>query len=444
MFQFDSAATPVVVALVSSGYRCAEPSYPGIYMRVAAFVGWMRDVGAQFDVAKNVQNVMYQQTTTSLVSPSPSMMPKVTTSATASVTATVSSSPQGGTEGDQPPSVVPTTSVVAVVTVSPTVTAEETQSPAPSLQYRCPMLLPDAPLRRTAVRTNGGSEVSDLAASYLVAFVDAQHHVRCSGVLLSPQWVLTTSKCGITKRWRAYVGSRFAGLGTPMAIARIFVQPSANATLPRLALVQFPEDVPSRDAQFVKVNKDRETPTVSAVVRFMGYGMSGANTSTDVFIPDSGVPARQLDLVILSETYCHSWWNVQVTSQNFCGEHSSNVPFCQLCRGDDGGPLVQFDAAGNVVVVGIAIGLPEMCGVDMDPALFANTSGAVEWMRDIGVQFEMGEASQVFVAADDKLSGSSSLASVGLVVGIIAASVLIVTVLSFVVTASLQRRRAES
>lgn len=434
LFQFDSAATPVVVALVSSGYRCAEPSYPGIYMRVAAFVGWMRDVGAKFNVAQDVQNVMYQQTPSSSVLPLPSMTPSVTSS--------VSPLPGGAAEGDVLPSIIPTVSIGAAATVSPSATDGMTQSPPPSLQYRCPVLLPEAPLRRTAVRVNGGSEVSDWAASYLVAFADAEHHVRCSGVLLSARWVLTTSRCDITEEWSAYVGSRFAGLGMPMAVARVFAQPSANETLPRLALVQFPEDVPGRDAQFAKVNENEALPAMASVARFLGYGMSGANTSTDVFIPDSGVPARQLDLVISGDNSCRQWWNAQVMSQNFCGEHSSDVPFCQLCRGDDGGPLVQFDAAGNVVAVGIAIGVPEMCGVDEDPALFASTAGAVEWMRDIGVQFEVGEASQVFTAADDEFSGSDSLASVGIVVGLIAALLLTATVVTFVLTAVLRRRTA--
>lgn len=58
LLQYDPAGLPVQVGIVSRSRGCAWRDTPAIFTRLSAFVPWMREVGADFQVAEDALQVM--------------------------------------------------------------------------------------------------------------------------------------------------------------------------------------------------------------------------------------------------------------------------------------------------------------------------------------------------------------------------------------------------
>lgn len=58
MIQYTESGEPILVGIVSSGRGCAEPDFPGIYIRTAAFSTWMdRDTSLEFQQATDTKPI---------------------------------------------------------------------------------------------------------------------------------------------------------------------------------------------------------------------------------------------------------------------------------------------------------------------------------------------------------------------------------------------------
>lgn len=55
LIQYDASGEPVLVGITSFGRQCALPSYPGVYVRVAAYTEWLDRQGVEYNKINRTQ-----------------------------------------------------------------------------------------------------------------------------------------------------------------------------------------------------------------------------------------------------------------------------------------------------------------------------------------------------------------------------------------------------
>lgn len=346
MLQFDKQGRPVVVGTVSSGFGCAQSQIPGVYMRTAPVIDWMKSVGASFTIAGKVEQVFDD---TPPLSPIPTPSPRPS------------------------PPPLPTSSPSPIPTVCPVVLSPE----------------PPAPL--SVERIIGGSLSTRITASYMVA-LEQLFDFQCAGVLISKRWLVTVAHCEVTTSWTARVGGLDAFSGEERAIDKVFSPKQTNASFPSgfsrdIALVRLAADAPSTST-FVSVNTDDSLPLTDSFARVVGYG------STDsVGTGRGGDALRQVDLPIVASTDCflaYDW----LTDDRVCAGYADGG--CDACYGDGGGPLLQFKEDGQPVLMGLTSG-GEGCALAGFPGVYMRTAPFVPWFKKVGADFKTtSKAVQVY------------------------------------------------
>ncbi|CDF33030.1 unnamed protein product [Chondrus crispus] len=333
---YDSNRRPIVVATVSSGIGCARPAIPGVYMRTSAIIDWATSVGAEFSIAGDADIILDD---TPPLSPLPKPSPRPSST------------------------VFPTPSNLPLPTV-------------------CPVVLPPhPPLPQSAPRIVGGSLSSSLTASY-IASISSSSEYRCSGVLISRRWILTTAGCRVEKSWVVRLGGLTALSGEERSIDRILVPTQTNLTFPTgfsedIAIVRLTKDAPNT-AIFAKLNGNANIPESNAFARAVGYGRTDP-----VGVGRGGEDLRQVDVPIAQRNNCYKAYEWMTTDRVCAGYREGG---CDACFGDGGGPLLQFDKNNDPVVVGLSSGglgcaLPDFPGVYMQVAPF------LSWMQSVGADF---------------------------------------------------------
>lgn len=102
----------------------------------------------------------------------------------------------------------------------------------------------------------------------------------------------------------------------------------------------------------MKVSVDSEIPREEEPIRVAGRGqIEEEGNAQNVFI-------YQIDLPVLSKQKCEEL-NVPInTTSRFCAGYNDRK--CDLCAGDGGSPVIQYDKSGNPVLVGLSVGF--LCG----------------------------------------------------------------------------------
>lgn len=153
-----------------------------------------------------------------------------------------------------------------------------------------------------------------------------------------------------------------------------------------IALIELAEPAPS-DLTFVKVNTNALHPLQNAAVRAVGFGAT-------MFAGASGGELRQVDAPARSLDECKFLYRGVESSLLDLDFRSMCIGYlrgrCGVCHGDSGGPLVQFDADGGVVQVGVA-SRSFGCAWEGLPPIFVRVSEFVDWMRDVGAEFETSD-----------------------------------------------------
>lgn len=337
LLQFDLQSRPVIVGIVNSGYLCAEPHFPSMYMRVSSYIQWMRTVGAKFSVAGFVPQLIDLTLPEYFPPPSPSPTPSI------------------------PASVVP--------------------FPRPSFRpptVQCPVVLPQPPSMKMAVRVVGG-EVASEATVAIAAVILKEFAVHCSGVLISPKWILTLGACNVTTSDIILVGGLVLDGGKLAAIDEIFVQSAAGSAddesgTAALTAIRLRAAVPS--SQFASLNSASSLPATDSFARLAGYGTLGKNESPEGVL-------RQVDVPVVSNEQCRVV-HPQLTAQMLCTGYEDRG--CGPCNGDGGAPLFQYDEQERPVVVGI-VASQKGCSEANRPALYVRTSSAISWLETIGADF---------------------------------------------------------
>lgn len=337
MLQFDKQGRPVVLGTVSSGFGCAQPQIPGVYMRTAPVIDWMKSVGASFTIAGKVAQVFDD---TPPLSPIPTPSPRPS------------------------PPPLPTSS----------------PSPIPTV---CPVVLsPHPPAPVSVERIIGGSLSTRITASYIVA-LEQFFDFQCTGVLISKRWLLTAAHCGVSMSWIARFGGLDAFSGEERAIDKIFIPDQTNASFPSdfsedIALIRLTTDAPSTST-FVSVNANDSLPLTNSFARMVGYGRTdpvGAGRGGDAL--------RQVDLPIVPSKDCflaYDW----LTDDRVCAGFADGG--CDACYGDGGGPLLQFDKDGQPVLMGLASG-GEGCALAGFPGVYMRMAPFVSWFKRVGADFK--------------------------------------------------------
>lgn len=337
LLQFDSQSRPVIVGIVNSGFRCAEPQFPTMYMRVSSYIGWMKKVGASFRLAGYVPQLIDMTLPINFPPPSPSATPS--------------------------PS--PSVQMVPVPSFKP-----------PTVQ--CPVVFPQPPSTKNTVRVVGGEVTSEATATIAAVFLK-NIDIHCSGVLISSKWIITLGACNVTKSDIVVVGGIILDAGTVVKIDEIFLQRTAGQVGGEsrgvtFAAIRLTEAVPF--SEFALLNNADLLPSAGSFARLVGYGRIDINETSEGVL-------RQVDVPVIPNDVC-GITRPQVTAQMICTGYEDRG--CGPCKGDGGAPLVQYDRQERPVVIGIVASVTE-CSEANRPAIYLRTSSSLSWLKGIGADF---------------------------------------------------------
>lgn len=57
LIQYDTSNEPVLVGVISFGYKCAQPRFPGVYVRLHNHITWLSTNGVEFREGGEVETI---------------------------------------------------------------------------------------------------------------------------------------------------------------------------------------------------------------------------------------------------------------------------------------------------------------------------------------------------------------------------------------------------
>eukprot|EP00177_Eucheuma_denticulatum_P000997 GFKZ01001808.1.p1 GENE.GFKZ01001808.1~~GFKZ01001808.1.p1 ORF type:complete len:277 (-),score=21.42 GFKZ01001808.1:553-1383(-) len=250
--------------------------------------------------------------------------------------------------------------------------------PISSSATACPPLLP------TTTRIIGGTTATPDSVSYTASIINA-FSSACTASLLSPYWLLTARHCEPTNSTFIFLNTTDRGSGILRPVKATYpFQSFGDAD--DIALIELAEPAPS-DLTFVKINTNASLPLPNAALRSSGFGFTMYAGTASEQMRQVDIPARSMDecLFLFRGTEADL---LDLDFRSICGGYFKGR--CGVCNGDSGGPLVQLDADGSVVQVGITSRTAGCAWAGL-PALFVRVSEFVDWMREVGAEFETSD-----------------------------------------------------
>lgn len=236
-------------------------------------------------------------------------------------------------------------------------------------------------------------------------------YFTCSAVVVSPRWLITAAHCLPQINSTVTFGGPHAATGPRVRVANAFFPQQSDTEgffLDRdVCVVHLQSDAPN-GVTFARVNSNQDKPFGDSYARAVGYGLKQDPTNPDGGIPDADDILRQVDIPVAQQELCerayqHELIQANITRDMVCVGSSG----CGPCFGDSGGPLIQFDAKGRPVVMGVVHG-GVRCGDGEWPAVFTRTSSFLNWMTTRGAQFNVSDDAQQVRADGSAVAPSAS------------------------------------
>lgn len=186
----------------------------------------------------------------------------------------------------------------------------------------CPILLPEHPPSQPnslPAHIIGGSPVNTSLAKYLAAIItpvdvdgdeSADGYSFCSGVIISPRFIITAAHCQPQPSSTIFIGLRNIENGNEsnsLEVESVHIHPNFNGSdhgaslMYDIAYIKLSADIDSSFG-FMKLNSLVTAPITNSVVRSAGYG----STIPDVHAISHNTNAFQVDVVTFSNGDCSS------------------------------------------------------------------------------------------------------------------------------------------
>ena len=254
-----------------------------------------------------------------------------------------------------------------------------------SARPACPVILPVT--RQVTPRVIGGEETTSAAAPFAIALSgplsEASTRRLCTGARLSQLWVVTAAHCGVDTTWTAQLPG-----GTTVAIAQAYTHEGYKEVTDRVydiaVLLLSPADVPD-GAEIVRVNTSPALPKAGAFVRVTGFGASkDEGPSVDV-LRRVDVPVVPFAKCVEAYAFSEKTGKMDGAAQMCSGYLTAGG--CDSCDGDSGGPVIQYNAAGDPVLVAV-VSAGRGCALPDFPGINLRIDNQMAWMKEKGVEFE--------------------------------------------------------
>ncbi|XP_002735788.1 plasminogen-like [Saccoglossus kowalevskii] len=255
----------------------------------------------------------------------------------------------------------------------------------------------DPVLNPVSAQVTGGTEAEPYSWPWQVAIQRMFTH-QCGGILLDPFWILTAAHCVQSdalnpQLFDIIVGNHIYSQVDPYeevhAVDEIFVHPTFDMFKDEynfaMVKMRVPINITANPAahDICLAPKGANYPNgTKAWVTGWGEDAVGAMR---IEIDDIGTTVlQQTEVTIYDDDFCNqpSMHDGAITETLMCAGSVDGT--IDACQGDNGGPMVWYNAPNDKwVLVGVVGPRREQCGTSGMPGLYGNVDSVLTWVQSI-------------------------------------------------------------